>query len=393
MENRTYFGWFMRQREDPGSPKFFVFLARTKDIINWTGTKRTQDFPDGTQRVLRKSRVKTIVRFLEASSINTIPNNILLAFQPDKVRFTIYDDTLEQCMGDELIFNDCKNQFHWGSIHFEFDPSTPEHKRIALIVDGQHRLAGMANFQTENLPILVIAMLDSSIEEQAFQFIVINNKAVRAPTDNVKSIIAESYDDTSLKERLLNCGVTYGNNSPLLKDVDDLDISPFQHLLKWSHNRDGVQLVQLTTIEQCINYISDTFNFLVDDEDSLKGLFFAVWRAVKVQYPNLWGQDNKFMTKVNINALNEFIVQILKVAWTSFNSVDIFDPEDVESKVLRYIKFLPEEYWLRKWTIKIQDNSNVRETIKRDLNTITDNVRLTRPWDHDLVLAMQEQEE
>ena len=158
---------------------------------------------------------------------------------------------------------------HYGIINFEFDPTTPEHERIALIVDGQHRLIGMSEFEHENLPVLIVAMLDSSVEEQAFQFIVINNKAIKAPVDNVKSIIAENYDDTLLRERLLNCGVTYGNNSPLLKDVDDLDISPFQHLLKWSHNRDGTQLVELTTIEQNVNYISDVFTFLNDDEDFL----------------------------------------------------------------------------------------------------------------------------
>ena len=59
------------------------------------------------------------------------------------------------------------------------------------------------------------------------------------------------------------------------------------------------------------------------------------------------------MTKVNINAINEFIVQILKIAWTSFGNVDIYNPEDVEVKVLRYIKPIPEEFWLRKWSIKI----------------------------------------
>jgi len=390
--NRSYFGFLLKQREDNNSPLFFIFYARVKDVKLWAGTKRTADFPDGTQRNLRIPRIKAISRFLGSSPINTIPNNILLAFQPDRVTLREYDDALLQCLGTESIYNQCENHLHWGIINFDFDPEAQEHEKIALIVDGQHRLIGMSEFQSEDLPVLIVAMLNASVEEQAFQFIVINNKAVKAPVDNVKSIIAENYDDTSLKDRLMNCGVTYGNSSPLLKDVDDLDISPFKHLLKWSHNREGEQLVELTTIEQNVNYISDVFNFLDEDEDSLKSLFFAIWRSVKAQYPNLWGRNNKFMTKVNLNAFNEFIVQILKVAWTSFSYVDIYNPDDIEVKVSRYINPIPENFWLRKWSIKIQDNSNVREMIKRDLSTIIENVRLNRQWDHELLLPTQELE-
>lgn len=63
-----------------------------------------------------------------------------------------------------------------------------------LIVDGQHRLHGISEFLYEDLPVLVVCMVDASVQEQAFQFIVINNKAVRVPTDNVKAIIAHLDD-------------------------------------------------------------------------------------------------------------------------------------------------------------------------------------------------------
>ena len=110
----------------------------------------------------------------------------------------------------------------------------------------------------------------------------------------------------------------------------------------------------------------------------------AIWRAVKVNYPDLWGNDNNLTKKVSINALNEFIADRLKAAW-SFSLVDIYDPDDVEKQVFRMLQ-IPEKFWQTEWSIKIQDNSNVRTLIKNDLATITDNLKLRRNWEENLQL-------
>ncbi|MDZ7959765.1 MAG: hypothetical protein RMY34_18095 [Aulosira sp. DedQUE10] len=133
------------------------------------------------------------------------------------------------------------------------------------------------------------------------------------------------------------------------------------------------------------------FTFLDEDEDSLVDIFCAVWRVVKDNYQELWAEDNTFMKKVNINALNEFISERLKFAW-ELSLVDIFNSEQLEQQVLNIVKLLPQEFWKSEWSIKIQDSANVRKLIKEDLSTLADNCRLRRTWNQDLKLPITEDE-
>lgn len=386
MASRSYFGYLVRQRVDKNTPRLFVFWARARDIKQWAGIKRVAESAEGTQRVLRPTRSRAITRFLKSNSINTVPNNILLAFEPGVATFTSYRENLEECLQNKNLGNGCEQQIDWGMLHFEFNEFTPEHQRPALVVDGQHRLYGVSEFLDEDLPLLAVCIIDASVQEQAFQFIVINNKAVRVPTDNVKAIIAH-LDEEQLQARLLQAGVNYGNMSPMLREVNDLDISPFQHLLDWPYNKKGPKLVPISAIEQAFRFMKDLFDFMEDDEDSMLEVFLAVWRAVRANYQDLWGKENAFMTKVNINAVNEFVMERLKSAW-EFDIVDIFSPESVEQQVLGMLRLVPQIFWETPWTIKIQDNANVRNLIKSDLETLAQNIKLRRKWSEGLKVPL-----
>lgn len=385
-EIRKYFGCRVMQRNDNDTTPLFIFHAKTKDVREWAGIKRIEESAEGTQRLLRETRRKAITRFLKADSKNVIPNNILLAFEPNTAKFTSLDDKIIGCTSDIVnTHNDCNEMLNWGFIEFSFNLDEKLLKP-ALIVDGQHRLYGISDFKDEDLPILIVSLLDATPEEQAFQFIVINNKAVRVSTDNVKSIIA-NLDETLLSDRLLRAGVKYGDTSPILRNINDLDSSPFYKLLDWPYNREGIKLVPLTAIEQILRSLRTFFPFLDDDEDSLFEIFCSIWMSVKNSYPNLWGRNNSFMTKVNINALSEFLTDRLKKAW-EFGITDIFQYESVEKKVLDILDQIPELFWEQEWSIKIQDNANVRKMIQDDLETIVQNYRLKRAWDDKLQLPI-----
>ncbi|PSB54770.1 hypothetical protein C7B61_21975 [filamentous cyanobacterium CCP1] len=322
-----------------------------------------------------------------------MPNNILLAFEPNVASFNSVDTLVSQCIADNDFIsgtdfkNYCGRQLEWGILTFNFTTDVEEHLRPAFIVDGQHRLYGISNFQDEDIPLLVVCLLDAALEEQAFQFIVINNKAVKVPTDNVKAIIA-NLDEQRLQERLLKAGVKYGEVSPVLRDIDDLPNSPFQNLLQWPRNTEENRLVPLTAVEQSLRYIRTIFPFFEDDDSSITEFFCSVWQAVKDNYPNLWGQPNKFMTKVNINALNEFIVDRLQKAW-EFGLVDIFSAEQVYTQVNSVINQVPSAFWEQEWSVRVQDNANIRKLIKDDLEKIVRNLRLREHWDNKLQLPIE----
>ncbi len=398
MEQRQYFGCHVLQRKNvESSIPFFVFYARVQDVRSWCGIKRTQDFREGTQRILRPSRSRAVTRFFERGNINTIPNNILLAFEPGVVKFTSFKNELIKCIPGTHIDNDCDDQLDWGVIDFEFEANQPEHLRPALIVDGQHRIDGMANFMQENLPILIVALINTPLQEQAFQFIVINSKSVKVSTDNAKSIIASLTREAEreLEKRLMEAGVSYADKSAILKDINDFDISPFKNMLDWEYNRvakkeKGIILVPITAIETCLRYIRDQFDFMNfdDDEDTLVEIFCAIWRAVKDRFPDLWGKDNVFMTKVNITALNEFITDRLKSAWVD-DVLDALDPDSFEKQTSNYLKQLDEDFWKSEWTVKIQDNANVRNRIKDDLWSMTTNSKRQVVWHKGLRLPTE----
>lgn len=383
---RKYFGCRVAQRTNHSTTRFFVFYARAKDIKEWAGIRRVENRPDGTQRVLRTPRAKAITRFLTANSINTIPNNILLAFEPGVAVFSSLHKEMNQCFSDTKIDNDCSNQLEWGTLCFSFAANAQEHEKPGLIVDGQHRLYGISDFRAENLPLLVIALVDASLLEQAFQFVVINNKAVRVPTDNVRAIIAH-IDEEELQERLLTAGVRYGNKSPLLRDLNDLEISPFKDLLDWPYNKSGHKLVPLTAVEQATRFLQSAFD-IEEDSDSLIEIFCAMWSAVKTSYSDLWGKENQLMKKVSINALNEYISERIKFSW-EMSLVDIFDSDSVYNQVLSIIKLLPEEFWKETWSVKIQDNASMRNIIKSDLETLSNNSKMRKPWRENLRLSSQ----
>lgn len=391
MPRRRYFGYILRQRIDENTVSFFVFQARARDIQLWAGIKRVPEIPGGTQRAYRKSRARAITRFLSAESLNTIPNSILLAFEPGKARFDDLNDLLEDCIHNVDITNGCDEQLKWGFLEFEFNEDAPQHERPALIVDGQHRLNGMFNYAEEDIPVVIISLIDAPPKEQAFQFIVVNNKAVRVPTESAKSIIADldAVDEEALGERLLKAGIKYKEISPLLREINDLPNSPFVNLLNWAYNRNGLRLVDLTAVEQALRYLRGLFTFLDEDEDSLIEIFLAMWRAVRSKYLNLWGAENKFMTKVNINALNEFIADRLKMAW-EFGLLDIFNPEEVERQVTTILESIPFQFWEAEWGIQIQDNANVRNMIKSDLAQMAENSKLRRRWIEDLQVPLEE---
>lgn len=112
---------------------------------------------------------------------------------------------------------------------------------------------------------------------------------------------------------------------------------------------------------------------------------------MKGNYPELFGKNDKFMTKANINALNEYIVDRLKFFW-ELDMLDIFLLEEVENKVLDILRRLPGEFWAEKWRLKIQDNANFRKLIKDDLDKLVDNFKLQRSWYEDLNLPEINQE-
>lgn len=93
-----------------------------------------------------------------------------------------------------------------------------------------------------------------------------------------------------------------------VQDINDLDTSPFQNLLDWPYNKKGVKLVPISAIEQAIRYMKVLFDFMGDDGYSFARSILGSMASCSCQLSVSLGKENPFMTKVNINAVNEFIM-------------------------------------------------------------------------------------
>ncbi len=192
--HKEYLGFRIRQRENDHSISFFVFVANAKDVNDWSAIDRLEEREGGIQRRLSQARLRAIHRFFDQDDRNLIPTSVVVAFKPGITNFS------EIKYPDQINYPYDRKSVDLGKLSFDFDPQVQISERPALIVDGQHRLLGMAGVD-EDLPIIISALLDAESNEQAFQFIVINNKVTRVPSDLVRSLIVD-FNENDLQKRL-----------------------------------------------------------------------------------------------------------------------------------------------------------------------------------------------
>lgn len=383
METKSYIGFIAKQRHDKSCPLLFAFYAPAKEILTWSRVERAAEKKDGVQRILRDSRLSGIKRFLSKNPNNILPNNLLVAFPEGEQRVSFKE-----------INSDASAETHeipgidLGLITIQWD-SQHEDSRPALVIDGQHRLFGAASYEDENIPFLVVSILQAKPEEMAFQFIVINNKSVKVPTSLVKSLVANySEIELSLGERLLTAGISYGNRSAFLIAADNSESSPFRELLDWEYNRKGKKLIEVTTIESMHSYLKRELAIILNgDEDSSQTILFTIWNTLKERYRTSWDvySDNLFR-KVSMLAINEYVVDRIRNL-ASMQMVNIFDNESIKDTVMRTFRFVPDELWSMDWSaVRLQDNRAIRDLIKNSFEIISNNQMNDRDWHHSVKL-------
>jgi hypothetical protein len=171
----------------------------------------------------------------------------------------------------------------------------------------------------------------------------------------------------------------------MLLDIGERQDSPFRNLLDWPLNQSGVKCVKLTAVEGGMRYVRQVLPDFDkdDDEDTIKEVFLAIWRAAKDAYPSQWNieaeddSSKKLLRKVALMALTEFAADRLEGA-TLDATVDVYNPAEVERYVGRVLEAIPEKFWTSEWRTPLHDSAVYRKTIKDDLRRISKNVRSRR---------------
>ena len=144
------------------------FKIKAKDLLKFANVARkTEDNPDGYQRMFSEYRKKAIAKYIDDKNI--LPNSILISF--DEAR-------LEENK-TKIIFAAKENS--------------------AWIIDGQHRVLGASYANTE-IELPVIALLNANQEEQVLQFVTINREAKGVPSSLYIDLLGKLPRELSPKE-------------------------------------------------------------------------------------------------------------------------------------------------------------------------------------------------
>lgn len=346
-------GFRFKQREADDAPEVFVFSINAKKLLEHSDVEIVERGTEGIQRILVPARVKKVKNFFDndQNKNNIIPNSIVIAIDKEPIEST--DNTLK----------------------FNIEPD----EKFITIIDGQHRLQGIASSDL-NLNILVTAFIQPSPSEKAFQFVVINNKSHKVPTTHVKSLIA-NFDtiEEDLHRRLNNVGITF-SHIPDVDLVDTEDESPLKNLIHWQNNTDGI--VKINAIESAFGYIVDRVPEAKEDETIKRDILYQIWRSIKEIFPDIWEitDGNHLFEKSPFIVLTSLLVDY------AFTYCDIVsDLEDEEISIMdeniffnatkMYMKKFPPEFWTKEWTKKGLDTNAGRILIKNSIAQIKSNIR------------------
>ncbi len=350
------------QRPESEAPKFCLFSAEVGEILKWAEIKRLADEPGAPQRSIRKAKVLAVQNYFRTDAQNTIPTGIIVSLKLPR-----------GALKPVRVANVDSGSFQLLTISYD------DNKKPGFIVDGQHRVLGMNEFDP-NLRVNVVGLLNADDMEIAFQFLVINNKATKVSTDHIRAL-ALDYKRDELDGRLRNVRLNLDQRIGTLGFADHDEASPFRGLVDWPSNRSPRKVVKPAAIEAAIADIQRRKVREFNDEDTVLTYFFTVWDAVRTSWPNAWEPKtrSRLLSKVGIVCMSGYITDALVSAY-DWGDLDISDPDAVRVRVKQLLVNQEEQFWVVGWTSTSLDTRAGRDIVLESLSLVARNKRADLPW-------------
>lgn len=350
-------GFWLNQRANDDAPKLFVFSVKAKELLKHAKTEVVAHGTTGVQRILIETRVKNVTKFFNKNRKNIIPTSIFVSIEKDDLGIEEGADG-----------------------YISIDIPCIDDEKFITIIDGQHRLKGMADVD-EDMYVLVSAMLNPDEVEEAFQFIIINNKSHKVPPDHVKSIIS-NYEsiELALKSRLTAVGVSVNKQLPNIDLINTEEESPLNGLINWTNHEEGI--IKLTAIEQSLSYIEERVQEAREDQSIKRDILYQIWNAIKEVYEVIWtGQEvNHLFEKSAFFVLTSLLVEntftYCDIMNEMGNEISITDDDTFYDATKMYLKKFPSDFWILSWTKKGLDTAAGRILIKNSIQQVKNNIRV-----------------
>lgn len=360
---RTYSVQSFSQRGKQG-PLLVMFHAPVKEILEWAAVGELGPNKRGPQREQKEARVEAISKFLRTDNKNIIPTALILAFGEGNATFKPLPNSVVGTLNIK------------GGAGF-----------AATIVDGQHRLYGINEFDP-TMEVAVVALMDADEVERAFQFLVINNKSSRVQATHIKALLAK-MKKTTLVARLKGARMAFD-----VEGINDIDLvnsdadSPFFKAIDWTTTPEAGRMVQATSIELSLDYLGGLGISEFDDRDIRRSVFLTIWRTIKVEWKSLWKKDSRLISKVGIICLTRFIIDLI-TSWADNEDleIEVTDLEQIEAQTKKIIGNMDKRFWTTPWAEKAQGGFDTNQGRDRVLSAITQlyrNGRKDAPWHTDI---------
>ena len=361
-----------KQKETPSVPLFCIFHAPVGEILQWADIKRLDEEDRGPQRRTSTSKVRAISRFMSGDEANTIPTSIVLTLNIDPAMLAIGDT----CSIIKILTVDNPEP----QAGLQLDTII---KKPGLVIDGQHRLLGINEFNSST-HVNVVCLLNANDTETAFQFMVINNKASKVSTDHIRALSLQ-YEEDELSKRLSVARLTLHPNVGFVGLIDTDENSPFKGMISWPVDQSTSRIIVPSSIETALSYIQQQKIKQFDSEDILIDFFYAIWNTIKEKWSTIWEQQYKLLTKIGIVCMTEYMTDSL-VASFDLGLIDISNPDDVKIKTEEFLNKQKREFWTVGWTSTSYDTRAGREMVKESLVRVSRNIRSENKWYEDVAI-------
>lgn len=220
---------------------FFIATIDSKTLcqITYSDVRRMADEDReferylGIQRPLSPSRTKDIAQYVNTTDA-CFPTAIILAID-----------------GKYVEFNEEKNQIILRNYVADDDGEQPlELTKIAQVLDGQHRIAGLQAFKGSQFDVNVSIFVDMDIESQAYVFSTVN----LAQTKVNKSLVYDLFELAKARSPQKTChqiavALNSYEKSPLFSKIKRLGTA--------TNGKFTETLTQATFVEALIGYLTD----------------------------------------------------------------------------------------------------------------------------------------
>lgn len=307
----------------------------------------------GIQRPLSPSRTKEIAQYVNTADA-CFPTAIILAIN-----------------GKYVEFNEEQNRLVLRNyVPDDTDDEALDSTRIAQVLDGQHRIAGLQAFTGEQFDVNVSIFVDMDVESQGYVFSTVN----LAQTKVNKSLVYDLFELAKARSPQKTC-------HQIAVALNSYDKSPLHSRIKRlgtaTNGKFNETLTQATFVEALIGYLTDDkvsdrdlymrhkkpkldsskankliFRALFIQERDLEitDILFNYFGAVAERWPTAWltGGKGLILNKTNgFKALMRFLKPAyLSLCWkgevvSKSDFLEIFKKVDIEDDAFTIDQFKP----------------------------------------------------